>query len=88
MVHLSVMKINSTLTLIAFIVVFLLGILLGFNIKSTQSGENPINLNPSPKSCQYNGKTYKSGEGFKDKDGCNSCSCEDGKVACTLVACE
>lgn len=37
------------------------------------------------KSCVYKGETYKSGEGFKDD--CNSCSCIDGEVACTLIAC-
>ena len=36
-------------------------------------------------SCQYNGKTYREGESFKDS--CNSCSCESGQVACTLMAC-
>ena len=40
------------------------------------------------KTCLYGGKTYKSGDGFKSTDGCNSCSCEDGQVACTLMACE
>lgn len=82
------MKINKTLILAAFIIVFLFGILLGLNIKSVQSGEGPIDLNPFPKSCQYNGKTYKSGGGFPAEDGCNSCGCEDGEVMCTLMACE
>ena len=36
--------------------------------------------------CQYQGKTYQNGEGFKDK--CNSCSCADGKVLCTMIACQ
>lgn len=82
------MKINKVLIPVAFIVVFLFGILLGLNIKSVQSGGEPIDLNPFPKSCQYNGKTYKSGEGFPAEDGCNNCGCEDGKVMCTLMACE
>lgn len=82
------MKINKILILVVFIIVFLLGILLGFNIKSTQSGGEPIDLNPFPKSCQYNGKTYKSGENFPAKDGCNSCDCNDGKVVCTLIGCQ
>lgn len=41
--------------------------------------------NDSSANCTYNGKTYKNGEGFTDK--CNSCSCENGQVACTLIAC-
>lgn len=38
-------------------------------------------------SCQYNGKTYKDGETVSI-DKCNSCSCDNGQVACTLMACE
>jgi len=38
-------------------------------------------------SCQYNGKIYKNGETVS-VDKCNSCSCDNGQVACTLMACE
>lgn len=38
------------------------------------------------KSCIYKGETYVDGQGFKDE--CNSCSCSDGKVQCTTIACE
>jgi len=40
----------------------------------------------SSKSCTFNGVTYKNGEGFMDD--CNSCSCQDGEVSCTTMACE
>ena len=43
--------------------------------------------NQSGQQCTYNGKTYQQGEGFKSMDGCNSCSCNNGEVACTLMAC-
>lgn len=82
------MKINKFLILIGLAVFFFLGIFVGLKINNTQDNKTPININPLSKSCQYNGKTYKSGEGFLDEDGCNSCSCEDGKVACTAMACE
>ena len=39
-------------------------------------------------SCLYNGVEYANGQGFPADDGCNSCSCTDGKVVCTLIACE
>lgn len=78
---------NKTRTLIILIVIFLLGIFFGYNMKSIQSGDNPINLNPFPKSCQYNGRIYKSGESFPAEDGCNSCSCNNGNIGCTLMAC-
>ncbi|KKP63702.1 MAG: Kielin/chordin-like protein [candidate division WS6 bacterium GW2011_GWE1_34_7] len=39
-------------------------------------------------SCLYNGVEYANGQGFPADDGCNSCSCTNGKVVCTLIACE
>jgi hypothetical protein len=43
--------------------------------------------NPITSKCIYNGITYLQGESFKSEDGCNSCSCYNGKIACTLMAC-
>jgi len=37
--------------------------------------------------CDYNGHTYYHGESFPSDDNCNSCSCYDGNVACTLRFC-
>jgi hypothetical protein len=37
--------------------------------------------------CTYEGKSYASGATFPAGDGCNTCSCQDGSVACTLVGC-
>ncbi len=37
--------------------------------------------------CEYMGRTYAHGERFPAGDGCNGCSCDDGQVACTLIAC-
>ncbi|KAL3869867.1 hypothetical protein ACJMK2_042494 [Sinanodonta woodiana] len=42
---------------------------------------------PKPLTCLYNGITYQSGDSFKSSDGCNTCSCNDGMVFCTLMAC-
>ena len=40
-------------------------------------------------SCTIGDKTYASGSGtFLGPDGCNRCSCLDGKLACTLLACD
>ena len=38
-------------------------------------------------SCVYNGKTYQNGQGFPSTDGCNTCSCSNGQIACTLMYC-
>lgn len=52
-------------------------------------GEPTLKLPGFRASCDYNGQTYKAGQGFMDAEGCNSCSCsENGEVACTLMACE
>ncbi len=38
--------------------------------------------------CTHLGRTYRSGDIFPAGDGCNSCSCTDGEVACTLIGCD
>ena len=41
-----------------------------------------------PTVCKYNGKTYKPGESYPSKDGCNKCTCQkDGSSLCTQKAC-
>lgn len=67
------------------IVIFALGFLAGANF--TVNGGDIQNIRILPVGCTYEGKTYKDGEGFKDKDGCNSCSCQKGQIACTEMAC-
>ncbi len=37
--------------------------------------------------CEYNGWAYADGESFLSIDGCNTCSCSDGEVLCTEMAC-
>ena len=81
------MQINKILLVFTITVVFILGIFVGIITNNTQEKEGPNISNIFPKSCNYNGKIYKPGEGFKDVDGCNSCSCENGQVSCTLMAC-
>jgi len=80
------------LLIVGFVTVFLFGIFVGINIRSapkTETLPDPSPLLPTDtSSCVYDGKTYQQGESFKDKDGCNSCGCEKGEVACTMMACE
>lgn len=38
------------------------------------------------KTCNFNGEIYNNGEGFYD--GCNSCSCTNGEISCTAMACD
>ena len=41
----------------------------------------------APANCEYNGKSYETGSSFPSSDGCNTCNCSEGGVACTLRAC-
>jgi len=38
-------------------------------------------------SCEYQGQTHARGDIFPAGDGCNTCSCTDQGVECTLLAC-
>lgn len=52
------------------------------------SGEAGAGTGGEEGSCEVNGETYPSGtSGIPDPDGCNTCSCEDGALQCTLMAC-
>ena len=43
---------------------------------------------PSPRvGCTYNNTIHKDGESFPADDGCNQCSCTNGALRCTLMAC-
>ena len=70
-----------------------IGIVIGFAVAKANiipfPVEPPTGQGPFQKgSCTYYGVTYKDGEGFKDVDNCNSCSCSNGQVMCTTMACE
>ena len=39
-------------------------------------------------SCIYDGQTYAEGSSFPATDGCNTCSCANGMVMCTEMACD
>jgi hypothetical protein len=43
---------------------------------------------PPAESCEVAGQTFADGDAVPSGDSCNSCSCSDGSVNCTLVACE
>lgn len=77
----------KTVLILAFIATFLIGALVGFFVKNSRAGAGLINLNPFPQSCLYNGKKYQPGESFASGDGCNRCSCQNGKIVCTLMGC-
>jgi hypothetical protein len=50
-------------------------------------GGGPAGTGGSSDDCEYGGEHYELGETFPDLDGCNTCSCTEMGVACTLRAC-
>jgi hypothetical protein len=79
--------------LIAFLVVLVLG--LGGTVayllflKGTDTDDTNSNDGGTvSQTCTYDGVTYDEGDSFEATDGCNTCSCADGEVTCTLMACE
>lgn len=75
----SVMKISKLQFILIVLACFVIGLIVG----------KYVNISPSavlPLSCKYQGQTYLHGEGFMDA--CNSCSCQNGQVQCTAMACD
>lgn len=70
-------------TLVIIFITLIIGIIIGVSFKELIPNVNTI----LPIQCSYNGKIYKSGDSFPAQDGCNTCSCQGGKIACTLMAC-
>jgi hypothetical protein len=61
---------------------------VGCNGTTTIDCDQGVDGGSSACVCEYNGKGYPAGAGFKDAEGCNDCSCqEDGTVVCTLKLC-
>lgn len=59
----------------------------GYALSASIQNQGVLPL-PGQASCTYEGKTYRHGEGFPASDGCNTCGCSNGEVACTLIACD
>jgi hypothetical protein len=83
----NLLKIVAILSVVLIITVF-----LGLYLKNNQTnqggkGKNTgINLLARP--CTYDDETYDDGAKFPAHDGCNTCTCNNGKVRCTYIACD
>ncbi len=55
-----------------------------FDAGSDASADAPAD---APRACSYGGSTYPDGATFPATDGCNTCACTAGSVACTKKAC-
>lgn len=69
---------NLYLIIITLLVLLILVIVGGFGAYA---------LLGKKKGCTYNNAKYANGDSFKSTDGCNTCSCSDGNVACTEMYC-
>ncbi|OGK09000.1 hypothetical protein A2767_02405 [Candidatus Roizmanbacteria bacterium RIFCSPHIGHO2_01_FULL_35_10] len=79
---------NNKINISALLVmIFILGLMLGYFLGKEQSLKKLNEINPLKKACVYNGKTYQHGQGFQAEDGCNSCGCDNGQITCTTIAC-
>ena len=84
---------NVVLLIMVFTLIGLFAYLF-FSDRLIVGVENPLSNKETvieeeeSESCLYNGVEYANGQGFPADDGCNSCSCTNGKVVCTLIACE
>lgn len=64
------------------------GVYLLANKSKDSDTTTPPATTPDTGSCIYDGQTYANNSSFNSTDGCNTCTCTDGEVACTLMACE
>ncbi len=77
------MKKQTLQTIIFVITAFIHGFFIKDILHMSTTFKNDI----APASCTYGKMIYKSGEGFRSNDGCNRCSCQNGQVMCTAMAC-
>ncbi|MGZ3423598.1 MAG: hypothetical protein ACXVEF_12125 [Polyangiales bacterium] len=64
----------------------LVTLFIGCSSESTPPSTTDAGSDAS-KSCTEGGKTHASGESWTCSDGCNHCTCMDGVVASTTLAC-
>ena len=72
-------------TYLLYVLLIGIGILIGYLARDMAKTKVLPQNDETTKSCIYKGITYTDGEGFKDE--CNSCSCQNGEVNCTTIAC-
>jgi hypothetical protein len=52
-----------------------------------RAGDSTAGRDGNGRACEYDGTFYGDGDSFPANDGCNDCSCDDGSVLCTQIAC-
>lgn len=71
----------ATLILVAGAVI---GLVLG-TARANMGINDPLEVGES---CRFNSTVYEDQEVFESTDGCNTCTCNNGRVLCTARACK
>jgi hypothetical protein len=58
-----------------------------FSSKHSDDSDGSSGSGPAASGCVLDGETYRDGQSVPSQDGCNTCFCSDGQVACTAVDC-
>jgi hypothetical protein len=70
------------------LLLFIPTIIVGCGSDEDEGESGPGAATPAAQGCTVQGKWYASGSvGIPAADGCNTCSCEGGQLACTLIGC-
>jgi hypothetical protein len=81
---------KKTLIFIFYGIFIIITIAATFGIYKIIKSINEEGVNPPPfneLACRYNNRRYEPDESFNSTDGCNTCSCIDGKAVCTEDNC-
>ncbi len=70
-----------------FLIIVVVSFAAGFLVYKYYFEKEPATVTNDDSSCSYGGVEYSDGARFDADDGCNSCTCENGTVACTEIAC-
>lgn len=73
----------SIVAIVVFIIIGVVMALFGINYRNSQVAPADRQF----QGCEYGTKIYDHNETFPAGDSCNSCSCNDGRVMCTLISC-
>lgn len=68
------------------IVILIAGAIIGLVLGTAQTRSPGQSMDE--KTCRYNGIEREANDSFGSIDGCNTCSCNEGRVLCTARACE
>jgi hypothetical protein len=81
---------NKIILIALFIIFFIIFIIIIISAISSilKQNDNQVSTEETYSNCMYNGKEYKHDESFQASDSCNTCTCKNGEILCTVIECE